>query len=151
MSLNHDWIHIVWCIDITYISTQHQSIQFPHNLLRRWNRPKPMLQLVGKILWKPPKWFSNSESERCWRVLGMFQGYVWKFLETPCRCWNILETGLKLQVGVEVKLWLQLVGKYWQTLSPKPKRICWTSLGWFFGLGSMDLVWSKYLRKSCQN
>ena len=44
-------------------------------------------------------------------------------------------TGLKLQVEVEVKLWLQLVGKHGQTLSLK--EFVWTSLGWILGLGSM--------------
>lgn len=93
----------VWCIDNWYYIHFHPTSIYPISKNSCWGGgigESQCCSLSESSSGKPQKWFSNSESERCWRVLGMFQGYVWFFFfETSWRCWKILETGLKLQVA----------------------------------------------------
>lgn len=120
--------HIFYHVFI-YISIQHQSMQLPTSC---WGGG------IGESQCCTSSRFSNSESERCWRVLGMFQGYVWKFFANILKMfYKILETGLKLEV--EVKLWLQLVGKNWQTLPIEFVGLLWVG---FLDLGQW--IWSGW-------
>lgn len=93
-----EYIHIVFRVWILHTFPPNINLSnFQLPTLRRWNRPKPMLQLVGKLLWKAPKWFSNSESERCWRVCSFVPRICLDFfLQTSCRCWKNLRDRLEL-------------------------------------------------------